>query len=177
MTEYCYAENREKIIKLGKISIGPPWDIMFGSCSQLTTHQSVANAICSFCFRIPCTEESLTKIHHFVANCLKARLYTGYLRDLSEISGGGGRGVETEEGSQLFETQKREGSWKLGRSKGEGHANICPWSCRGSPTEEKASSLFVKSNKKQGQRNIMDINCEVLLQEFNKHLFFIYKML
>ena len=31
--------------------------------------------------------------------------------------------------------------------------------------------------KKKGQRNIMDINCEVLLQEFNKHLFFIYKML
>ena len=31
------------------------------------------------------------------------------VRDLSEISGGGGR-VETEGGSQLFETQKREGS-------------------------------------------------------------------
>ena len=31
------------------------------------------------------------------------------LRDLSEISSGGG-GVETEGGSQLFETQKREGS-------------------------------------------------------------------
>ena len=31
------------------------------------------------------------------------------LRDLSEISRGGG-GVETEGGSQLFETQKREGS-------------------------------------------------------------------
>ena len=31
------------------------------------------------------------------------------VRDLSEISRGGG-GVETEEGSQLFEPQKREGS-------------------------------------------------------------------
>ena len=31
------------------------------------------------------------------------------LRDLSEISRGGG-GVETEGGSQLFEPQKREGS-------------------------------------------------------------------
>ena len=31
-----------------------------------------------------------------------------------------------------------------------------------------------KTRKKQEQRNIMDINCEVLLQEFNKHLLFIY---
>ena len=54
------------------------------------------------------------------------------LRDLSEISSGGGA-VETEGGSQLFETQKREGSWK----------NLM-WSCRGSPTEEKGSSLFGK---------------------------------
>ena len=30
-----------------------------------------------------------------------------------------------------------------------------------------------KNNNKE-QRNIMDINCEVLLQEFNKHLLFIY---
>ena len=30
-------------------------------------------------------------------------------------------------------------------------------------------------NKKQEQRNIMDINCEVLLQEFNNYLLFIYK--
>ena len=33
--------------------------------------------------------------------------------DLSEISSG--EGVETEGGSQLFETQKKEGSWKMGR--------------------------------------------------------------
>ena len=31
-----------------------------------------------------------------------------------------------------------------------------------------------QTRKKQEQRNIMDINCEVLLQEFNKHLLFIY---
>ena len=31
-----------------------------------------------------------------------------------------------------------------------------------------------KQNKKLEQRNIIDIKCEVLLQEFNKYLFFIY---
>ena len=30
-----------------------------------------------------------------------------------------------------------------------------------------------KKERKKEQRNIMDINCEVLLQEFNKHLLFI----
>ena len=34
--------------------------------------------------------------------------------------------------------------------------------------------LVKKKKKKQEQRNNMDINCEVLLQEFNKHLLFIY---
>ena len=34
-----------------------------------------------------------------------------------------------------------------------------------------------RKKKKQEQRNIMGINCEVLLQEFNEHLLFIYKML
>ena len=48
-----------------------------------------------------------------------------------------------------------------------------------SPTEEKESSLFGKKKKekkrKQEQRNIiMGINCEVLLQEFNKYLSFFY---
>ena len=39
------------------------------------------------------------------------------IRDLSEISRGqgGGGGGETAGGSQLFETQKREGSLKMGR--------------------------------------------------------------
>ena len=75
--------------------------------------------------------------------------------DLSEISRG--EGVETERGSQLFETQKREGSWKMGRWKGEGHANICPWS----PTETKEVFYLVKKKEKQEQQSIMDINCEV----------------
>lgn len=64
------------------------------------------------------------------------------LTDLSEISRG--EGVETEGGPQIFEPQKREGSWKMSCQKGEGHANICQWSCRSSPTEEKGSSLFGK---------------------------------
>ena len=39
------------------------------------------------------------------------RLINRYVvRDLSEISRGEGGGVETEGGSQLFETPKREGS-------------------------------------------------------------------
>ena len=33
--------------------------------------------------------------------------------------------------------------------------------------------LVKKKKRKKEQRNIMDINCEVLLQEFNKHLLFI----
>ena len=35
-----------------------------------------------------------------------------FLRDLSEISRGGGRGVETEGGSQLFETAEKGGVMK-----------------------------------------------------------------
>ena len=34
--------------------------------------------------------------------------------------------------------------------------------------------LKEKKRKKKEQRNIMDINCDVVLQEFNKHLLFIY---
>ena len=49
--------------------------------------------------------------------------------------------------------------------------------------QPKGSSLFVKkkerknkqtNKQKQEQRNIMAINCEVLLQEFNKYPLFIY---
>ena len=48
------------------------------------------------------------------------------------------------------------------------------------PQKKKPEVLYLvkkqktKQNKKQEQRNIMDINCEVLLQEFNKYLLFIY---
>ena len=39
----------------------------------------------------------------------------------------------------------------------------------------KGSSLFGKKKENnQEQLNNMNINCEVLLQEFNKHLLFIY---
>ena len=34
--------------------------------------------------------------------------------------------------------------------------------------------IWQKKKKKQEQQNIMDINCEVLLQEFYEHLLFIF---
>ena len=39
----------------------------------------------------------------------------------------------------------------MGLKKGEGHANVCPWSYRGSPTEQKGSSLFGKKKKNLGE--------------------------
>ena len=42
------------------------------------------------------------------------------VRDLSEISRGGGRGMETEGGSQLFETAEETGVMKNGPLKGGG---------------------------------------------------------
>ena len=42
-------------------------------------------------------------------------------------------------------------------------------------THRRKRKFFIWSKKgKKKQRNIMDINCEVLLQEFNKHPLFIY---
>ena len=38
----------------------------------------------------------------------------------------GGDGVETEGGSQLFETAEKGGVMKNGPLKGEGHVNMCP---------------------------------------------------
>ena len=46
-------------------------------------------------------------------------------RDLSEIRRGGG-GVEIQGGSQLFETQKREGVMKNGPLKGGGSCKYMP---------------------------------------------------
>ena len=40
------------------------------------------------------------------------------------------------------------------------------------PQKTKEVLYLVKKKKKKEQRNIMDINCEVLLQEFNEHLLF-----
>ena len=42
------------------------------------------------------------------------------------------------------------------------------------PQKKKEVLYLVKKKGKKKQRNIMDINCEVLLQEFNKHPLFIY---
>ena len=40
-------------------------------------------------------------------------------------------------------------------------------------TKKEALNLVKKRKNIKEQQNIMDINCEVLLQEFNKHLLFI----
>ena len=45
------------------------------------------------------------------------------------------------------------------------------------PQEKKEVLYLVKKKKKRTKKeqlNIMDVNCEVLLQELNKHLLFIY---
>ena len=42
------------------------------------------------------------------------------------------------------------------------------------PQKKKEVLYLVKKKGKKEQRNIMDRNCEVLLQEFNKHPLFIY---
>ena len=42
------------------------------------------------------------------------------------------------------------------------------------PQRRKEVLYLVKEKEKNEQRNSMDINCELLLQEFNKHLLFIY---
>ena len=52
-----------------------------------------------------------------IGRCCYCNLY--FVRDLSEISRGG-RGVETEGGSQLFETAEKGGVMKNGPLKGGG---------------------------------------------------------
>ena len=47
-------------------------------------------------------------------------------RNLSEISREGEGGLETEGGSQLFETAEKGGVMKNAPLKGGGHANMCP---------------------------------------------------
>ena len=79
--------------------------------------------------------------------------------------------METEGGSQLFETQKRGGGhekWAVKRGRfrqmyARDHVEVHP--------QKKKEVLYLV--KQQQQRNIiMDINCELLLQEFNKYLLF-----
>ena len=55
-----------------------------------------------------------------------ARRYFSYFRDLSEISRGGGEGVETEGGSQRFETAEKGGVMKSGPLKGGGLCKYMP---------------------------------------------------
>ena len=42
------------------------------------------------------------------------------------------------------------------------------------PQKKQEVSYLIKKRKNKEQRNIMDINCEVLWQELNKSLLFIY---
>ena len=91
-----------------------------------------------------------------------------------KLAGGGGDGGGNSGRVTAFWDSQKGGFMKNGPLKGRGSCKYMPWSCRGSPTEEKGSSLFGKKKKKQEQQNIMDVNCEVLLQEFYEHLLFIY---
>ena len=80
--------------------------------------------------------------------------------------------MEAEGGSQLFETQRGHEKWAVKRGTvmqlyARDHVEV--------PPQKKKEVLYlVKKQRKKEQQNIMDINCEVLLQEFNKHLLFIY---
>ena len=98
------------------------------------------------------------------------------VRDLSEISrgeGGGNRGRIT----TFWDSEKR-GVMKNGPLKGGGLCNYMPV-ITSRLTHRRKRKFFIwlkkkKRKKNQEQGNIMDINCEVLLQELNKHLLFIY---
>ena len=56
----------------------------------------------------------------FLKEASVSELLMRILRHLSEISRGGGRGVETEGRSQLFETAEKGGVMKNGLLNGEG---------------------------------------------------------
>ena len=76
-----------------------------------------------------------------------------FLRDLSEISRGG-RGVETEGGSQLFETQKRGGGHEKWAAKRGRVTQICaPDHVEAHPQKTKEVLYFVKKTTTK--------NCEV----------------
>ena len=121
-----------------------------------------------------CAVASCVPVSYAASTTLCDDVTLGACQELAGgVGGGGGNRVRV----TTFWDSEKGGVIKNGPLKGSGSWNICPWSCRGSPTEEKGSLLFGKiknKTKKQEQRNIMDINCEVLLQEFNKYLLFIY---
>ena len=90
--------------------------------------------------------------------------------DLSEISRGGG-GWKQKEGHNFLRLRKGRGheKWAVKRGRimqiyARDHIEVHP--------QKKKEVLYLV--KKKEQRKIMDINCEILLQEFNKHLLFIY---
>ena len=101
------------------------------------------------------------------------------LKDLSEISKRGG-GWKQREDHNFLSLRKGRGQekWAVRRRRvmqiyARDHVEVHP--------QKKKESLYLrqkksktKQNKKQEQRNIMNINCEVLFQEFNKYLPFIY---
>ena len=98
------------------------------------------------------------------------------LKHLSEISRGEG-GLKQGEGHNFFRLRKGMGHEEMALKRGKvmqiyarDHVEVHP--------QKKKEVLYLvkktKQNKTKEQRNIMDINCEVLLQEFNKHLLFIY---
>ena len=83
--------------------------------------------------------------------------------------------MELERESQLLETQKREGHEKWAVKRGRVMQRYARDHVEVHLRKKKEVLYLVKKKrerKKQEQRNIMDINREVLLQEFNKHLLF-----
>ena len=81
--------------------------------------------------------------------------------------------------------KQREGPNFLRFRKGRGHEKwvvkrgrvmqICACDhVEAHPQKIKEVLYLVKKKGKKEQQNITDINCEVLLQEFDKHLLFIY---
>ena len=93
--------------------------------------------------------------------------YVGTCQKLAGGEGGGNRGRVT----TFWDCRKGRGheKWAVKRGRvmqmyARDHIEVHP--------QKKKEVLYLV--KKKEQRNIMDINCEVLLQEFNKHLLFIY---
>ena len=83
--------------------------------------------------------------------------------------------METEEGNNFLRLRKGRGheKWAVKRGRvmqiyARHHAEVHP--------QKKKEVLYLvkKKENNQEQLNNMNINCEVLLQEFNKHLLFIY---
>ena len=88
-----------------------------------------------------------------------------------KLAGGEG-GWKQREGHDFLRLRKWRGHKKWAVKRGRvmqiyvrDHVEVHP--------QKKKEVLYLLKKRKE-QRNIMDINCEVVLQEFNKHLLFIY---